>query len=132
MNNIYYKVMRYSGNELTSYNVSYNTFYKSLGMSIKYNIGEWTHPIIKKTKLFVFNNLEDAKNLIKREKYGYSIYECEVINPKEYGPVNIGNTEDLLKAIKQKKKYRHLINRCDLPNGTIFCDAVKLIREVQV
>lgn len=129
MTQIFYKVVQ--RNTLASYNVGHNPYYIESGLSIRYSIGDWTYPKVKRTKLFVFKDLQAARNLVGRDKSYYSIYSCEVKNPKDYGPVNINNTEVLLEAIKNKKKYKHLINMKSVPDGTIFCDAVKLIEEIK-
>lgn len=129
MTAIFYKVVQ--RHTLASYNVGHNPYYIESGLSIRYAIGNWTYPKIKRTKLFVFKDLEAAKKIVGRDKSHYSIYSCEVKNPKDYGPVNVYDSENLLQAIKNKKKYKHLINMKFVPGGTIFCDAVKLIEEIK-
>lgn len=53
--------------------------------SIQYKIGEFVEPLLKGSKLFVYNNLVAASLLAG--KYGgkessYRIFLCETINPK--------------------------------------------------
>lgn len=125
---MYYKVLR---NGLVSANVHPLPIYINSGISIKYSLGEWTFPKIKGSKLFVFEDLNLAR------KYANFccqkiLYECEVKNPKEKGPASSYHIFEILKAIRQKKKYSHLINYKNVPDGTIFCDAVKLIERVRI
>ena len=99
---------------------------------IHYIVGQWVYPNLRGTKIFVFDNLEEAK------KFAGNIYECEVINPTPghkynlfaYGcGINYDRIEQMLKLKLAKKKFTHL-KMGFIPKGTVMCDAVKLIKQV--
>lgn len=104
-------------------------------LSINYKIGEWVEPHLKGSNLMVFSNLLDAK-AFANIYIGDRIFECEVLKPSRSGIMfdSITSINMLIKRIttlkRMKKKYKHLVNGTP-PKGTIFCSAVKLIREIK-
>jgi len=109
----------------------------------QYKVGEFVNPKYSRCKLLCFNTLLNAKNF--RNNWcdnSYPIYECEVKNPKtkgfvpyiEYHSFNklhekyskLDNIQLALYLLKNKEKcIEYFCKR--LSNGTIFCDAIKLI-----
>jgi len=118
------------------------------GRILKYEINEWTYPTIKGSKLFVFDTIENAMEFLHTNmnlKYQFStfsifdrgtIWMCEVHNPSKNGIVADSlrnNWQTVIKAWKlrkYKKRFKHLVHLIRPPNGTLFVDAVKLIKEV--
>ena len=97
-------------------------------LSTEYKINKWVEPKLKGTKLFVFDTLKHA-----REWSGsIQIYKCEIKNPGRRlfilcGMINVLEiTENVENFWKNKKRSKY-----SPPKGTIVCDAVKLIEEVQ-
>ena len=113
-------------------------------LKVEYKIGEWVKPNIEKTDLMVFNDLEQAVRF-SRSMYGLKkIFECKVKNPKNNGLIiNINRGEYITYVIecinrfinlkKKKKAYLNQISyRPPFIKNTVFCSAVKLIKEVVV
>jgi hypothetical protein len=109
-----------------------------------YQVGEFVRSPLKGSKLFCFNNLQAAQN------FAYSsedVYECEVIgavDSKRTSGGFLSSTHGRRKVVElawklmgQKKKYKHLLDEYARskrhrtpPKGTIFADAIKLVRRV--
>lgn len=120
----YYKILM---RDMTSINGA-NSF------TIRYKLNEWTFPKIDGSGLYVFDNLENAKDFTLRES-GILIYECEVVNPRKIKKLisisylSTGYLNKLLETKKRHKKQSFYWLR-DVPKGTVLCDAVKLTRLV--
>lgn len=103
--------------------------------SITYKVGKWVKPHIEGSNLMVFDNLSDAIAFTEKD-IGDRIYECAILNPSKTGIIfsSIYDIEQYMKKVlklkKMKKKYKHLV-RGLTPKGTIFCSAVKLIKEIK-
>jgi hypothetical protein len=124
----YYKVVRNIKGVLQSA-AQYRPYLKTY-----YHFGIWIEPSMKGTDLFVFDSVKSAQHTIARYSWpNVVIYECEVKNPKRTGIFfDFIHKDILIRAIKHrsnKKKYRHLVSN-DVPRGTVFCSAVKLIKLV--
>lgn len=136
---IYYKICRKKPSDrIFCYNYySAVAFY----IGIQYILDQWVEPSIPGTNLMVFDSIDHAKMCKKKYSFwkNHVIFECEVKNPSKKGLFlstvhQIYNLEKIAKLRKNKKKYTHLckMNRDDsLPEGTIFCKAVKILKEVQ-
>jgi hypothetical protein len=136
---IYYKICsKKPSNRIYCYD-----YYSAVAFSIgiQYILDKWVEPKIQGTNLMVFDSIENAKKCKKKYHFwkNHVIFECEVKNPSKKGlflpTVNqIYGLEKIAKLRRNKKKYTHLckMNRGDsLPEGTIFCKAVKILREVE-
>jgi len=99
------------------------------GFSIKYKIGEFVYPTLKNSKLFVFDNLESAKDFAYKD--WDKIFECEVVNPSKakYMATFVSCIEDFWAAKNRKESVKGYADKA--VSGTIFCDAVKLIKKVE-
>lgn len=94
--------------------------------SVKYRTKRWArpNPEYPNSKLFVFEKLEDAKNFAAPYEL---IYECRVINSQV--PVNgVCNDFDLIESFWQDQKGCPKTREV---KGTIFADAVMLIKQVK-
>jgi hypothetical protein len=105
--------------------------------TVQYKIGQWVQPIVSGSDLFIFSDLGDAKKASLKWP-GSIIFECEVKNPRKKGIYfwNLPGKDILTKVCKlrkNKKKFRHLTQLIYwglIPNGTMFCSEVKLIKRV--
>lgn len=137
----YYKVLTLDPEfGLISANYSPNVAERlTSGTIIQYTQNIWTHPKLMGSNLFVFEDKESAIDYIDSVKNGMSkkvLYECEVENPSCMGIFDMDyfiscyNSSFLkkLKAKNNKEKYR--IDYTEVPRGTIFCDAIKLTKDI--
>ena len=103
-------------------------------LSKEYVIGIPIKPKIKQAPLFVFDNLSSAINYVRYYCYNGRIFECSIKKSKNeagWGPMCPGDTDKIVKNIKSKKKYRHILDKSGLPPaGTVFADEVILGQEV--
>lgn len=134
----YYKIVRATSLGLISYNDfpcdKTNKKYMEKGVILKYNIGRWTYPVIEGSDLFIFDTKENAIKFCSHDT-NKIIFKCEVKNPRKYG-VSTGygglvyqKLESILKAKKNKKKFLHM-SMNNMPEGTMYCSAIKLIEKV--
>jgi len=95
--------------------------------SVKYEIGKFAYPTQRNSKLFVFDNLEAARSFAN---YSEKIFECEVINPVKAKYISgfFTNVERFWDLKSKKKSLKRVAEQAI--EGTIFCDAVKLTREI--
>ena len=129
---MYYKIVHPKNGSFWSTNYAPINENVEFGTCLEYVPYIWTFPKIKRSKLFIFSNLEHAIQFYKRGYRDKTIFECKAINPKKTGPINIELTHEILKAIKNKKKYTHLVDASDTPLGTLFCDAVQITKRVKI
>jgi len=100
---------------------------------VQYIINKWVKPVLKYSKLFVFNDikqiklLQQSQNIISTQ---YRLFECEVKNPRKALVVCSCNLflEDFWTSRHQKQKMP--LTRMPTPKGTYQVDAVKLTREI--
>lgn len=114
---LYYKLVQNRNNEIWSF--TYNQH------NIQYKVGEWVRPTLANSKLFVFGSLEAAKRYSCMP--GFSIYSCEVENPTKAELMADWVFDNLFESFWNSPKYS---NPQRVPNGTVYCDAVKLIEKV--
>lgn len=134
MNNIYYKVVNHN---LRSAIIDHNA-------SVKYSIGEWTEPVIKGSKLFVFNDISAAR--LFAQSHDWPIFKCEVLGiykgKHKFYISNARFNYDILNRfwskIRNKRKFTNLIekpfNTDDqkmIEKYTVWVDKVKLIERVE-
>lgn len=127
----YFKVVSVSGDKLTSYNISGcpekdDQLVKD-GIIIEYEIGQWTYPKINGSNLFCVSDLNDAKEFRTRND---KIFRCEVKNPSEYGYWT-GLTTDLERLTEAMSGNRGKMSPNYFVSSNIFCDAIKLLEEIQ-
>jgi len=113
---------------------------------VQYIMNEWVKPVLKYSKLFVFNNLKSAitfasfcetffpKNLSAKLFYGYKemrIFECEVKNPRKL--LVICNATHLFKEfwISRHHKQKMPATRIPAPKNTYQVDEIKLVQEIE-
>lgn len=91
---------------------------------IHYRTQRWVKPKIPKSKIFVFDSLENARSF---KDYNEHIYECEVRNP-----IKCSKIANLLHDIYSFWIWTWTsVSTSEPPKGTYICDAVKLIRRVK-
>jgi hypothetical protein len=119
-------------------------------VSVKYQIGKWTYPKIPGTKLFVFEDKEDAKCFkgiltpTSEPSSSVLIFEVEAKGISRTG-IFIHSARVLLlhsilsllgkrrlnkKGYRGGHKYERYTKTAKPPTGTLFADAVKLIKKV--
>ena len=107
-----------------------------LKYKVRYKIGEFVKPNIDGTRLFVFKNLDDVNEFLSNvflEKEFWSVYECEVTNPKEESAIAYpAEVESFWYYRNAGKLYGELDNSMPAPQGTYSCDSVKLIKRIEV
>jgi len=112
---------------------------------VQYIKGQFVEPRVPKTKLMVFTDLQAAKdfanNWLPNMFYGHQIWQVEVKNPQKTGIYIYGlqwlidhidfksKINYLLKRKNQHKKYINY-NPSDIPPGSMFVDAVKLVERL--
>lgn len=140
---IYYKVVTHDLqsaiiNPYLERHISHYKYNATKDFCVQYKINEWVKPEKPGTKLMVFSNLDDAKEFALFQGIHLLIYKCSVRNPTKHGFITdldkLGYIyPTLIKRIKQKKKITDLYQECEknsIPEGTVFCSAVKLLEEV--
>lgn len=118
----YYKVVyeASSGRLLSSWTAD-NIF------AVEYKLNEFVYPKVEGSKLFVFNHFSYALGYRECSPLCLTIYECEIINP------SFGEVMSASSSSKDWMDFWRRINiyctRNCLP-GTVFCDAVKLVKKI--
>lgn len=94
---------------------------------VEYKIGEFVYPIFPGSKLCIFETLKQANAFA--EDYRSVVFKVEVINPTDivFLSGSTSEMEDLWNRIKKDRKFVDLLMRP--PEGTLQCDAVKLVTE---
>lgn len=139
----YYKVVRRIGNSLYSSRTSrWKDWYISYDSRfvIEYKVLDWAYPSLRSSLLFVFTNLDTAKEFCNnKDQLGSDagddeIWECEIDEVFNIKPVNGGLREYwedvslLLRAGENPSNLKY--SYCDVTN-TISTKAVKLIKKVE-
>lgn len=127
-----YKVVRVRGDKLLSAWVDGID-----SLSQIYKIGQWTYPKLNGTKLFVFNDLDNARTFISNidcmQSYRLQIYQCHVLNPVYEYDKFINSLYRLVCIIRDYneettlKEMREYSTPCSYKS--VYCDAVKLFGE---
>jgi hypothetical protein len=124
----YYKVVRLNGNKtFISARASQWGGGVSQEFAVQYRIGEFAKPKVAGTKLFVFDDLDEAQSFADSSDV---IFECEVKNPRKakYGSFTYRDVALFWKVRQSRKSTKEI--QMILPDHTIFCDAVMLTKEV--
>jgi hypothetical protein len=103
-------------------------------LCLHYPESEWVYPSLKRSKLFVFSNLECAFHFVKALRLNSFVFECHVKNPKmllcmydpHYG-VDLKNAEFFWKWFNAKNQWNDSIPMAYPPEGTYAVSAVKLL-----
>lgn len=109
--------------------------FKSKDLSVQYILNSWVYPNkdFIGSKLMVFDDYSKAANFA----WGLNgvVYECEIKNPSKDGLFVFSGRVSMLDSIKsalkdksKKKKYNYA--RATYPEGTVFCTAIKLTKEL--
>lgn len=110
--------------------------YKKSQLIVQYGINRWVYPNIKDSQLMCFNDLSCAQAWKTATGFGRLLYECEVKNPQETGLFIYPQISDInyywsLMNEDVSEEERESIKKAYYskpPQGTIFCDAIKLIK----
>lgn len=120
---MYYKIVTYC-----SINDSYYSLFPTL-YSVIYEVGKWTVPKLANSKLFVFDNLENAKKFKKSigASLNEKIFSCDVED------INI-DIKDHCIATKLIEKFWNdenfdEENKTSIIPGTVLVGKVKLLEE---
>lgn len=103
---------------------------------VKYQVGKFVRPVMENSKLLCFDSLDAALEYKKQCLCDDSamIFECEVINPSRFKKRVFGANPDVFKAFwsakKLKKKLVGSYHLTDVTKGTVFADAIKLVKRV--
>jgi hypothetical protein len=100
--------------------------------SVQYKLNEFVRPKVKNSKLFVFCDLQTAKDFMSDYSYivARRIYKCEALNATKC--LLIG---DSVRTILEFWKYRGVVRKLKTstktpPEGTLQADAIKLLERV--
>ena len=94
--------------------------------AVEYKLNEWVYPKFKEAPLMVFGTYEEAEDFRKREAWkSLMIYKCEYKKSKRKWGWCLDNVAAAVILKMRRKRASHLFQ--ELPAGTIFADAVKLI-----
>ena len=118
---MYYKVVREVDEKYLSLWVVDKAWY------VEYEVGKWTYPVRKGSKLFVFESLEAALEHVYL--VDGTIFACEVINPTKCEEVvRFCNGSAL--ALYWTKGPQFLDYVSCPPKGTVLVDGVKLYANI--
>jgi hypothetical protein len=128
----YYKVVK---NNLKS------AYIEDKRLVTQYKTGEWVTSPIPVTPLAVFTSLDSAKDFrrfVSCFNSGVKIFECEVSGRTKV-PWLLGTSrlfyngwllDSIIERAKKHKRYMYLVPQTDLPENTITCKKVKLVKEI--
>lgn len=123
----YYKLVR------TAYDDSLKSY---AGGDLEYKLNEWTIAP-DDTRLFVFDNLETAKE--HAFPYSYELYECEIVGGiKGFGAYYYSDNSSFWKLFnkKVKSKKKIIFTKQEFDNipladmSAVLCKKVKLTKKV--
>jgi hypothetical protein len=105
-----------------------------LNLVTKYKIGEFVCSPEPLTPLCVFKSLRLARKFRECQSLEYIIYECEIKNKYRipWIPYKWDNKRVALDIVRLKKQHKSIegLVYTSLPNGTVCCGQVKLIKQV--
>ena len=105
------------------------TVERSQKHAIQYFIGKWAKPKIAGSRIFVFDSLEDARRF--RTNAASKIFACETRGTPTR-PKYMSFDWDSIKSVRsfwKSKDRRNHPAKDEVPEGTIYVDAVKLLHE---
>lgn len=121
---IYYKVLRRNEDRLFSAIVG--RLNGTVQFCLEYIPDEWISPSLG--KIFVFSSLDNAIDFVN-ERYtcSFEIWECEVENPnRSVYSIPYADPHAIIKFWKNEDG----LSLKPAPEGTVFCDRVKIIKKV--
>jgi len=100
-------------------------------LSLTYSVNEWTYPVIKKSRIFVFQDADYAFAFGRTIRLNpVIVFECLVKSPKEM--IYVCNTYCGLSVEDAEKFWRsRKLNNSDVsisPPGSFSASAVKLLK----
>lgn len=98
---------------------------------IEYRVGEFVSPKIPGSKLYVFDNLNDAKWFFGDYDEFRALYECEVINPTKATKIASPFFSDFKLYWENREAFRAVSSEKEPLLGTWECDSVRLVREIK-
>lgn len=109
---------------------------RSAAHCLRYSIGQWIKPKIEGSKIFVFDTLAHAKDFAG---VGHSVFECEYTG-KAIRPNYMCYDFEYMRKVSQFWQAYHGGEECIrsnnvsntnmLPDGTLYVDAIRLVRKV--
>lgn len=128
----YYKVVNCLDNKYYSATVNLDLLDDYV---TEYKVGRVTKPTIKNTKLFIFNNLADAKAFKSRFcSSSGRVFECIPLNPSHIRYIGQAYEADKFWECKWLHKALRFVFRdlrCEPEyKNAMACDALKLTKEV--
>lgn len=139
MSKTYYKVV---SKNLQSAVVSSSYSTLVLPLSVQYKIGDWTEANLKGSNLMVFDSFNAANNFIKHNHYfgPHRIFTCEIEGKTKNGIFYqyfmlshyVRELKEIAKLRSKRKKFSHMIREhYFVPDGTVFCSRIKLLKEIK-
>lgn len=110
---------------------------------LRYEVGKWTLPSVKGSKLFAFPDVRYARQFAAAEQAD-CIYECECRNPRRCDflildpqELDLSNSRPTSRFWKTRsldpEKSRTLLSYLrKAPSGTVIADSIKLVKEVSL
>jgi hypothetical protein len=118
-----------NGRKLYSYNINLRTF--SLGdFNLIYSKTGKNYPKVKGTKLFVFGNLEDAKQITNDYSEIWLVEVDKLIRPKAVRVDLPTDKKELKRCWKRGNLCEPKVFAMSIPSGTRLCNWIKLIKRV--
>lgn len=101
-------------------------------VTVIYKKNKWTGPCLKKSKLFIFKSLEDAVRFQVRFAPCTTLFRCLAKNPtKATETISAFTMSDHVEDYWRRTKHAWRFLTVETPNGTYFCDKVKLVSRVE-
>ena len=98
-------------------------------LEVQYLENEWVCPVDKNAPLMAFSSIHYARKFMDSNCNSAYLYKAEaIISKKRWGWVN--NVIKALQLKKNKKNISDFIIREALPEGTVFCDQIKLVEKL--
>jgi hypothetical protein len=117
-----YKVVKTINRKLQSC-----TAYRMPGITVTYRKGHWSKPELQGSKLFAFSSLRSAREFAGEGLYGgCSIWRCGAEGVSKGTVRTSVSRENISNLWHGGDGFRYPCH-----NGTIFCDAIKLIKKIQ-
>lgn len=111
---------------------------------VQYKINEWVNPNVGKSKIMIFKDLISAKDFCLTNQYDdiLRIYTCKCKNVSQLGfvtdvlhlPLFNERYINLLNLKRQKRKVKDYYKKYErriVPNNTLFCSSVMLLKEIK-
>ena len=99
--------------------------------AVTYKLNEWVSPLVKNSKLLVFDTLENAKSFANNNTYPEAIYKCEVrrVSSQKYISDLVYEVEKFWKTLGFNRSKSCRIQ--PIVPGTHFASQVKLLELVK-